>query len=309
MLRAGLLYLSEQPTVFKFVRGNPIAKKLASRFVAGETLDSAVGVVRALNAKGVTTSLDLLGESVRTEAEARAAADTAMSMLDRIATDKLQSNISVKLTQLGLDLGDDFCAENTRRLLEKAKATGSFVRVDMEASAYTQRTLDLVEKQLFPQYREQVGTVVQSYLFRTDADIDRLIGEGVRVRLCKGAYKEPASVAYPDKKDVDASYARNMEKLLERGNYPGIATHDEQLIARARRFVEQKGIARDRFEFQMLHGVRRDLQDMLIRDGYRLRVYVPFGTQWYPYLMRRLAERPANIAFILGNVVKEGFRR
>ena len=309
MLRAGLLYLSEQPTVFKFVRGNPIAKKLASRFVAGETLDSAVEVVRALNAKGVTTSLDLLGESVRTEDEARAAADTAIAMLDRIAKDKLQSNISVKLTQLGMDLGTEFCANNTRRLLEKAKATGNFVRVDMEASAYTQRTLDLVEKELFPRYREQVGTVVQSYLFRTDADIDQLIGMGVRVRLCKGAYKEPADVAYPDKKDVDASYARNMEKLLERGTYPGIATHDEALIARARQFADQKGIARDRFEFQMLYGVRRDLQDLLVRDGYRLRVYVPFGTQWYPYLMRRLAERPANIAFILGNVVKEGLRR
>ncbi len=309
MLRAGLLYLSEQKAVFKFVRSNPIAKKLASRFVAGETLDSAVEAVRALNANGVTTSLDLLGESVRTEDEARAAADTAIAMLDRIAADKLQSNISVKLTQLGMDLGTQFCADNTRRLLEKAKATGNFVRVDMEASAYTQTTLDLVEKELFPQYRAQVGTVVQSYLYRTDADIDRLNGLGVRVRLCKGAYKEPANVAYPEKKDVDASYARNMEKLLERGNYPGIATHDEALIARARRFVEEKGIARDRFEFQMLYGVRRDLQDMLIRDGYRLRVYVPFGTQWYPYLMRRLAERPANIAFILGNVVKEGFRR
>ncbi len=309
MLRAGLLYLSEQPTVFKFVRGNPIAKKLASRFVAGETLDSAVQAVRALNARGVTTSLDLLGESVRTEAEARAAADTAIAMLDRIATEKLQSNISVKLTQLGMDLGLEFCAENTRRLLERAKVTGSFVRVDMEASAYTQRTLDLVEKELFTHYPEQVGTVVQSYLYRSDADIDRLIQEGVRVRLCKGAYKEPANVAYPEKKDVDASYARLMEKLLERGKYPGIATHDEALIARARRFVQEKGIARDRFEFQMLYGVRRDLQDMLVRDGYRLRVYVPFGTQWYPYLMRRLAERPANIAFILGNVVKEGLRR
>ncbi len=309
MLRAGLLYLSEQPTVFKFVRGNPIAKKLASRFVAGETLDTAVQAVRALNARGVTTSLDLLGESVRTEAEARAAADTAIAMLDRIAAEKLQSNISVKLTQLGMDLGLEFCAENTRRLLERAKATGNFVRVDMEASAYTQRTLDLVEKELFSRYPEQVGTVIQAYLYRSDADIDRLIQKGVRVRLCKGAYKEPASVAYPEKRDVDASYAREMENLLDHGKYPGIATHDEALIARARRFVEEKGIARDRFEFQMLYGVRRDLQDMLVRDGYRLRVYVPFGTQWYPYLMRRLAERPANIAFILGNVVKEGLRR
>ena len=308
MLRAGLLYLSEQPAVFKFVRGNPIAKRLASRFVAGETLDSAVAAVRELNARGITTSLDLLGESVHTEAEAGQAADVAIQMLERIAREKLDSNISVKLTQLGLDIGRPVCVANTRRLLERAAALGTFVRIDMESSEYTERTLALVEE-LHAAFPPHLGVVIQSYLYRSDADVERLIGLGTRVRLCKGAYKEPASVAHPDKADVDASFARLMERLLERGNYPGIATHDEKLITRARRFVGQRGIARDRFEFQMLYGVRRDLQDALVREGYRLRVYVPFGTQWYPYLMRRLAERPANIAFILGNIVREGVRR
>jgi proline dehydrogenase len=307
MLRAGLLYLSEQPAVFKFVRGNPIARKLASRFVAGETLDTAVAAVRALNAKKITASLDLLGESVHNEAEANGAAETAIAMLDRIAAEKLDSNISIKLTQLGLDISPAVCVANTRRLLERARALGNFVRIDMESSDYTQRTLDLVEKELYPDFPANVGVVIQSYLYRSERDVERLIGLNMRVRICKGAYKEPPDVAYPDKKDVDASYGRIMEALLERGNYPGLATHDSVLIERAKRFVRAKNISHDRFEFQMLYGVRRDLQDALVREGYRMRVYVPFGTQWYPYLMRRLAERPANIAFILGNVVREGF--
>jgi proline dehydrogenase len=309
MLRAGLLYLSEQPAVFRFVRGNPVARRLASRFVAGETLDTAVEAVRQLNARRATATLDLLGESVRTEAEAAHAATTAIQMLDRIAAERLDSNISVKLTQLGLDISHDVCVANTRRLLDRARQLGGFVRIDMEGSAYTQRTLDLIERELYPDYPQHVGVVIQSYLYRSGADVERLIGLGMRVRLCKGAYKEPADVAYPAKADVDASYGRLMETLLERGHYPGIATHDEALIRRARAFVAARGIAPERFEFQMLYGVRRDLQEALVRDGYRMRVYVPFGTQWYPYLMRRLAERPANIAFILGNVVREGVRR
>jgi proline dehydrogenase len=308
MLRAGLLYLSEQKQVFKFVRSNPIAKKFASRFVAGETLDTAVAAVRELNARKISASLDLLGESVHSREEAQAAAGTAIAMLERIKSEKLDANISVKLTQFGLDLDPDFCVTNTKRILDRAKALDIFVRVDMEASAYTQRTLDLVEQSLFPQYPKHVGIVVQSYLFRTRDDVERLIGLGMRVRLCKGAYKEPPSVAYPDKADVDRSYVQLMETLLTRGNYPGIATHDEAIIRHARDFVQRQAINNDRFEFQMLYGVRRDLQDQLVAAGYRMRVYVPFGTQWYPYLMRRLAERPANIAFILGNVIKEGFR-
>ena len=308
MLRAGLLYLSEQPSVFKFVRSNPLAKRFASRFVAGETLDTAVQAVRELNARKIAASLDLLGESVDSREAAQQAADTAIRMLERIAQDRLDANISVKLTQFGLDLDPAFCVTNTLRILERAKALDIFVRIDMESSAYTQRTLDLVEQSLFPQYPKQVGVVVQSYLYRTAGDVERLVDLGMRVRLCKGAYKEPPSVAFPDKADVDRNYVDLMQKLMERGTYPGIATHDEAIIAKARAFVDAKPIARDRFEFQMLYGVRRDLQDQLVAAGYRMRVYVPFGTQWYPYLMRRLAERPANIAFILGNVLKEGVR-
>ena len=308
MLRAGLLYLSEQPQVFRFVRGNPLAKRFASRFVAGETLDTAVAAVRQLNAKKISASLDLLGESVHSREEAQAAADTAINMLERIKAEQLDANISVKLTQFGMDLDPDFCVANTKRILDRAKALDIFVRIDMESSAYTQRTLDLVERSLYPEYPRHVGVVIQSYLYRSTDDIDRLVGLGMRVRICKGAYKEPASVAFPDKADVDKSYVQIMETLLTKGNYPGIATHDEAIIRQARDFVERQSIGTERFEFQMLYGVRRDLQDQLIAAGYRMRVYVPFGTQWYPYLMRRLAERPANIAFILGNVVKEGFR-
>ncbi len=308
MLRASLLYLSEQPRVFRFVRSNGIARRLASRFVAGETLDTAVAAVRALNARGISTSLDLLGESVTTPDEAAHATDVAIQMLERIAADGLNANVSVKLTQFGLDLDAVRCADNTRRVLERARALDVFVRVDMESSAYTQRTLDLVEKELYPQFPKHVGVVIQSYLLRSARDVERLIGLGLRVRLCKGAYKEPPAVAFPAKADVDNNFAQLMEQLLERGTYPGLATHDEALLERARRFVRDRGIAKDRFEFQMLYGVRRDLQEALVKDGWRMRVYVPFGTQWYPYLMRRLAERPANIGFILGNVMKEGLR-
>jgi proline dehydrogenase len=309
MFRSTLLYLSEQKQINAFVRRNGLARRGASRFVAGETLDEAATVVRALNARRITASLDLLGESVTNADEARAAASQIVAIFDRIAADALDCNVSVKLTQLGFDLGDDLVRENLRRILDRAKQLGIFLRVDMEGSAHTQRTLDLFEKDLFPAYgRDIVGIVVQSYLYRTAADVDRLIAMGARVRLCKGAYKEPASVAFPAKADVDRSFVELMEKLIERGPYPGIATHDEALIARAKAFVQSKGIPRDRFEFQMLNGVRRDLQEKLVQEGYRLRIYVPFGTQWYPYFMRRLAERPANIVFIVGNVLKEGMR-
>jgi proline dehydrogenase len=309
MLRSTLLYLSEQKQINAFVRRNPLARRGASRFVAGETLDEAAAAVRALNARRITASLDLLGESVARPDEARAAAGQIVGIFDRIAADKLDCNVSVKLTQLGVDLADDLVRENLRRILDRAKQLGIFLRVDMEGSAHTQRTLDLFEKELFPAYgRDIVGIVVQSYLYRTAADVDRLIAMGARVRLCKGAYKEPSSVAFPAKADVDRSFIELMERLIEKGPYPGIATHDEALIARARAFVRSKGIPLDRFEFQMLNGVRRDLQEKLVQEGYRLRVYVPFGTQWYPYFMRRLAERPANIVFIVGNVLKEGMR-
>ncbi len=306
MFRSTLLYLSEQKQINAFVRRNGLARRGASRFVAGETLDEAAAAVRALNARRISASLDLLGESVTNADEARAATTQIVGIFDRIAADRLDCNVSVKLTQLGFDLGEDLVRENLRRILDRAKQLGIFLRIDMEGSVHTQRTLDLFERELFPDYgRDIVGIVVQSYLYRTAADVDRLIAMGARVRLCKGAYKEPASIAFPAKADVDRSFAELMEKLIEKGPYPGIATHDEALIARAKAFVQSKGIPLDRFEFQMLNGVRRDLQEKLVQEGYRLRVYVPFGTQWYPYFMRRLAERPANIVFIVGNVLKE----
>ena len=305
MLRSALLYLSNQPQIFKFVRNNRVAKSFANRFVAGETLDTALAAVARLNSRGISASLDLLGESVHNEAEARAAGDAYVTMLDRIHQRNANANVSVKLTAMGLDISEDLCVSIMHRILQRARDYGTFVRIDMESSEYTQRTLDLFEQRLFPAYRENVGIVLQSYLYRTFADVEHAVQLKARVRLCKGAYKEPETVAYPAKKDVDSNYIRCMHELMTKGNYPAIATHDEAIIKEAKRFAKDKNIASDRYEFQMLYGVRRDLQDRLVRQGYRMRVYVPFGTQWYPYLMRRLAERPANVAFITGNVVKE----
>lgn len=305
MLRSTLLYLSNQPRVFRFVRNNRIAKFFARRFVAGETLGDALAAVRVLNAKGISASLDELGESVSNESEARRTRDTYLRILDEIAAAKLNANVSVKLTALGLDISEELCVTLMQDLLERARLHGTFVRIDMEGSAHTALTLRLFEERFYPSYRDHVGIVLQSYLYRTAADVERAIELKCRVRLCKGAYKEPASVAYPDKRQVDESYVRSMHALMQNGNYPGIATHDRRIINEARRYAQEQRISPDRFEFQMLYGVRRDLQDQLVREGYRMRVYVPFGTQWYPYLMRRLAERPANVAFITGNVVRE----
>ena len=305
MLRSALLYLSDQQQIFKFVRNNRVAKSFANRFVAGETVDTALAAVARLNARDITASLDLLGESVHNEAEARAAGEAYINMIDRIHEQKADANVSVKLTAMGLDISEDLCVANMQKILQRARDCASFVRIDMESSEYTQRTLDLFEQRLYPAYRENVGIVLQSYLYRTFADVERAISMKARVRLCKGAYKEPETVAFPDKKDVDANYVRCMHELMLKGNYPGIATHDEAIIREAKRFAKANDVAPDRYEFQMLYGVRRDLQDRLVREGYRVRVYVPFGTQWYPYLMRRLAERPANVAFLTGNVFKE----
>jgi proline dehydrogenase len=308
MLRKTFLYLSEQKTLREFAVKNPLARRFASRFVAGETLDTAAAAVRELNGRGISASLDVLGESVTAVDEARASAAMVVETQERIAAERLDCNVSVKLSQMGLDLDPGLCAENMRRILERGRDLGMFVRIDMESSAHTQRTLDLFEHEFLPVHGDRVGIVLQSYLRRTAADVDRLIGVRARVRLCKGAYDEPAAVAFPAKADVDRSYAELMERLLERGNHPAVATHDPALIVRARQFVAARGIAPERFEFQMLYGVRRDLQEELQQAGYRVRVYVPFGTHWYPYFMRRLAERPANIAFIMGNVVKESLR-
>lgn len=305
MLRSALLYLSGQQQIFRFVRNNRLAKSFANRFVAGETLDTALAAVARLNARKITASLDLLGESVHNETEARAAGDAYVTMLDRIHEQKARANVSVKLTAMGIDISEDLCVAIMHKILQRARDYQTFVRIDMESSEYAQRTLDLFEQRLYPGYRENVGIVLQSYLYRTFADVQRANLIKARVRLCKGAYAEPETVAYPDKKDVDTTYVRCMHELLLKGNYPGIATHDEAIIREAKRFATENDIAPNRFEFQMLYGVRRDLQDKLVREGYRMRVYVPFGTQWYPYLMRRLAERPANVAFLTGNVFKE----
>ena len=305
MIRAGLLWLSEQPRLFRFLRGNGLARRFASRFVAGETIEAAVAAVQQLNAAGISATLDLLGESVTSAGEARAARDTYLKTFDRIRLAGADSNVSVKLTQMGLDVDEALCIENMRAIIAQAQTHGSFARIDMEGSEYTETTLQLFKRTLYPQFGNAVGVVLQAYLRRTERDVEEMIALGARVRLCKGAYQEPATVAFPDKRDVDASYVRCMERLLERGNYPGIATHDAKIIAHARDFARRTEIAPGRFEFQLLYGVRRDLQRALRRHAYNVRVYVPFGDRWYPYLMRRLAERPANIAFLLGNVVRE----
>jgi len=309
MLRAGLLWLSEQPQVFRFVRRNGLARRFASRFVAGETVESAVAALRDLNAARLSASLDLLGESVQHAAEAHHARDTYLETLDRIRAAGADANVSVKLTQMGLDIDEALCVANLRAIIAKAKTHGSFVRIDMEQSTYTEKTLRLFRDTFYPEFGGAVGVVLQSYLRRTAKDVEDMIALRARVRLCKGAYQEPESVAFPAKRDVDANYVTCMERLLEHGHYPGIATHDEKIIAHAKAFTKRQAIAPDRYEFQMLYGVRRDLQQALRREGHNVRVYVPFGTHWYPYLMRRLAERPANIVFIVGNVVKESLRR
>ena len=302
--RTLLLSLADNPIVRQTVSKNGLSKGLIQRFVAGETLPEALAAAQALQAHGINTALDLLGENVATETEADAAASAYIAVLEALAESGLPSPyISIKLTALGLDLGDALAASHLRRILEVAQtAGGAFVRVDMEGTAYTQRTLDIVRAartEFAP-----VGTVLQSYLRRTDADLKLLISENIRVRLVKGAYAEPPSVAYPDKADVDAAYLRQMYTLLQDGDYPAIATQDEAIIHNAKRFIREQRLSSHGFEFQMLLGIRRDLQEGLAAEGYNVRAYVPFGGSWYPYFMRRLAERPANVAFVLKNLVK-----
>jgi len=307
MLRTFLLWLSEQQGIFNLLRRNGLASRFAARFVAGEGVETAATAALELKKLGIMTSLDLLGESVTQESDAVTARDQYLAMLGHLAPSGADVNVSVKLTQMGLDIDEELCAANMRRILEKARALGGFVRLDMEGSAYTQRTLDFFEHRLFSEFGPHTGVVIQSCLRRSAADIDHLIAIGARVRLCKGAYLEPTEVAFPEKANVDQAYRTLMERLLREGNYPGLATHDQRILEHAREFVTREGIPAHRFEFQMLYGVRRDLQERLRKEGFNMRVYVPFGTQWYPYLMRRLAERPANIAFILGNMIRETF--
>jgi proline dehydrogenase len=304
MLRQTLLYLSQSAVARGFVRHAPFADRLAHRFVVGETIPEAIAGARTLNEAGMSVSLDYLGESVSNRDEARAAADVYIELLDRIAAEALDANCSLKLTQMGQDIDDDFLLENVRRVLDRAAAHDIFIRFDMESSDYVDRTLDLFTRLWEMGYRN-IGVVLQSYLYRSEADARRISALGARIRLCKGAYDEPASVAYPAKADVDANFVRIMKLLLTEGVYPGIATHDPAMIRATRDFAREQGIDASRYEFQMLYGVARALQKQIVRDGYRLRIYVGYGEAWYPYFMRRLAERPANVLFVVANVLRD----
>ncbi|MDX1675753.1 MAG: proline dehydrogenase family protein, partial [Longimicrobiales bacterium] len=297
MLRQGLLMLSESSVARSVVTHAPFARSAARRFVAGETIDEAMAAAAELNAAGMTVTLDYLGESVSDRAEAREAADTYLDIIDAIVRDGIDGNVSLKLTQMGQDIDEAFLRDNVGRVLERAASHDMFVRFDMESSEYTQRTLDFFER-VWTSGTKNCGIVLQSMLRRTEADVRWANERGVRVRLCKGAYMEPESVAFPDKEDVDASFVRCTKLLLDHGTYPGIATHDEAMIEATIEHATERQIDPSRFEFQMLYGVRRDIQEQLVADGWRLRIYIPFGNAWYPYLMRRLAERPANVFFI-----------
>lgn len=299
MVRATLLKLAESPRFAKWVTSNATTRRMARRFVAGETLDEAIAAARACNNAGMLVSLDYLGENSSTTADAQRARDAYLEVFERIHKEELHANVSCKLTQLGLDINADFCQGLVISIVETAARYESFLRVDMEGSAYTQRTIDLVSN--VRARNPAIGTVIQAYLYRSETDIQNLLAHGCRIRLCKGAYKEPPEVAYPAKNDVDFNYIRLMKILLPSGFYHGIATHDPHMIAETIRWAAAQKITKDDFEFQMLYGVRTDLQRRLVKDGYRIRVYIPYGNDWFPYFMRRLAERPANLGFLVRN--------
>jgi proline dehydrogenase len=306
VLRSAFIALSHNRSLRKFAEHSTIGGKLSSRFVAGLDIEDALRVCAQVNRQGMHVTLDSLGESVSTAAEAHRAADIYHQLLEQIAARKLDSNISVKLTQMGLTQDPALAEQIATSLAQHAQATGNFLRIDMEDSTLTQITLDIVRRiNSLPDLRGSIGIVIQSYLFRSQADIEQLIADGIRVRLCKGAYKEPAEVAFPKKSDVDVHYIKLADMLLQSPIYHGLATHDEKMIAAAKSFAAQRKIDRSHFEFQMLFGVRRDLQRKLVAEGYNVRVYIPFGREWYPYFMRRLAERPANVFFI----AKQMFRQ
>jgi proline dehydrogenase len=305
VLRSAFIALSQNRQLRSFAESSRFGNKLSSRFVAGLDIEDALRVCRQVNQQGMHVTLDSLGESVTTAAEAHRAADIYHQLLDQIAARKLDSNISVKLTQMGLTQDPALAEQIATSLAQHAAATGNFVRIDMEDSALTQITLDIVRCiHARRDLRSHVGIVIQSYLYRSQSDVEQLIADNIRVRLCKGAYKEPPEVAFPKKADVDANYIKLATLLLQSHVYHGLATHDEIMIDTAKVFATQHGIARSRFEFQMLFGVRRDLQRKLVAEGYNVRVYIPFGREWYPYFMRRLAERPANVFFIARNLLR-----
>ncbi|MEZ2348582.1 proline dehydrogenase family protein [Terriglobus sp. RCC_193] len=302
MFRSFLISLSQNNTMRGIMERSAPGRRLSSRFVAGLTVEDALRVTRDLNAQGFAVTADALGESVRSEAEAVAAADIYHRLLEGIMTAGLNANVSLKLTGVGMDVSAELAERTTGDIVAHAAHVGNFVRIDMEGTPYTEATIALTER-LAQQYPGAVGTVLQAYLYRTAEDAARLLRQGIRIRLCKGAYKEAGDVAFPAKSDVDANYVRLMQTMLPSGVFCGIATHDPAMVQATEQFAAEHNIPRSAFEFQMLYGVKRELQRDLVRRGYGVRIYLPFGTDWYPYFMRRLAERPANVLFLLRNLV------
>ena len=307
MLRALFISLSESSWLRAVAERSSMGKRISGRFVAGTEVEDALRVTQVLNQAGLSVSVDNLGENVTVPEEAWQSAELYRQMLSEISRRSLNANVSLKLTHMGLDVDPQLAYGNVSALVAQAASMQptNFVRVDMEGSDYTQRTLDFVhELHRMPENRGVVGAVIQSYMRRSEGDVAQLLQQGIRIRLCKGAYKEPAEIAYQAKAEVDANYVKLMKILLKSGIYHGLATHDEKIIREAKAFATRENIARDAFEFQMLYGIRRDLQQSLVREGWRMRVYVPFGAEWYPYLMRRLAERPANVLFVVRNLLR-----
>ena len=308
MLRALFISLSESRSLRAAAEGSSLGQRISGRFVAGTQVADVLRAAYTVNQTGLGVSIDNLGENVTNAEEARASAQLYHQLLDEIGARKLNANISLKLTHMGLDVDEALAHEQISGLVAKAASMTplNFVRVDMEGSPYTQRTLDFVhELHRIPGNRGCVGAVIQSYMHRAESDVDKLLAEGIRIRLCKGAYKEPPEIAFQQKSEVDGNYVKLMKTLMKSGIYHGLATHDEKIIHQAKAFATHENIARDAFEFQMLYGIRRDLQRSLVRDGWRMRVYIPFGTEWYPYFMRRLAERPANVLFIARHLLRK----
>jgi proline dehydrogenase len=299
MVRSTLLKLSESKSFARWIISNRTTRRMSHRFVAGEELEEAISAARVCNDQGMMVSLDYLGENVANREDAHRVRDAYLEVFDRIAAENLNANVSCKLTQLGLDMSAEFCEGLLLSIVEHAAARNNFLRADMEGSVYTARTIDLVKR--VRSQNQAVGTVIQSYLYRSEQDVKDLLVYGCRIRLCKGAYQEPPEVAFPKKQEVDANYVKLMQLLLPSGVYHGMATHDPKMIAATIRCAADQKVSKDQFEFQMLYGVRTDLQRQLVRDGFRVRIYIPYGRDWFPYFMRRLAERPANLAFFARN--------
>ena len=306
MLRTAFIKLSESRSLRNFAEKSPMGMRFSHRFVAGTELQDVIAATQVVNGWGAGVSIDNLGENVTNADEARHSAELYHHMLDEIHQRKLNANISLKLTHMGLDVSEDLAFRLVTELVDHAVSINNFVRVDMEGSPYTQRTIDFVRGlHREPGHAGKVGTVIQSYLYRSEKDVNDLLSERIRIRLCKGAYKEPAEIAFPKKDDVDGNYVKLAKTLMKSGVYHGLATHDEKIIAQLKEFARAENLPSSAYEFQMLYGVRRDLQQQLVREGYGLRVYIPYGSEWYPYFMRRLAERPANVLFIAKNMFRQ----